>query len=372
MRIAVVGRGLIGAAAARHLARAGHDVALIGPSEPLDLATHRGVFASHYDEGRITRALDGDPFWSRVSRASIARYAEIEREGGVRFFAEAGAAISGPEGAEAIGRVAAVRRAEAIASDELRGEALAARFPFFAFAPGTLAYHEPRGAGHVSPRRLVEAQTRAARRAGARVVEAVATGVSERGGGVVVRTGAGDVEADRALLAAGGFTPSLAALPVPLAVYARTVALLEVDEAEGRRLAAMPTLIHYDGRDPYLLPPIRYPDGRLRLKMGGDPEDVVLEDDRAKRAWFRSGGSPRVAVRLEAMMRERIPGLRTRARRLAPCVTTFTPSDRPLIEPLTDRVAVATAGCGRGAKCSDELGRMGAALVAPLRAPVAP
>ena len=189
------------------------------------------------------------------------------------------------------------------------------------------------------------------------------TGVSERRGGVVLRTEAGDVEADRALIAAGGFTPSLVALPAPLAVCARTAALLEVDEAEARRLAAMPTLIHYDGRDPYLLPPIRYPEGRIYLKMGGDPEDVLLEDDGAKRAWFRSGGSARVAAFLEALVRERMPDVAIRARRHFPCVTTFTPTDRPLIERLSARVAVATAGCGRGAKCSDELGRMAAALL---------
>jgi len=58
MHIAVIGRGLIGSAAARHLAKAGHAVTLIGPDEPADRKAHRGVFASHYDEGRITRALD--------------------------------------------------------------------------------------------------------------------------------------------------------------------------------------------------------------------------------------------------------------------------------------------------------------------------
>ncbi|MGR3462778.1 MAG: hypothetical protein ACU0AX_01555 [Roseovarius sp.] len=30
---------------------------------------------------------------------------------------------------------------------------------------------------------------------------------------------------------------------------------------------------------------------------------------------------------------------------------------------LSDRIGVATAGCGRGAKCSDELGRLGAETI---------
>ena len=44
--VAVVGRGLLGSAAARHLADLGADVAVIGPGEPAELASHNGVFAN--------------------------------------------------------------------------------------------------------------------------------------------------------------------------------------------------------------------------------------------------------------------------------------------------------------------------------------
>ncbi|MFP3701778.1 hypothetical protein SB758_40520, partial [Burkholderia sp. SIMBA_013] len=47
-------------AAARHLAEKVDGVALIGPGEPADITSHQGVFASHYDEARITRTIDGD------------------------------------------------------------------------------------------------------------------------------------------------------------------------------------------------------------------------------------------------------------------------------------------------------------------------
>ena len=36
-----------------------------------------GVFASHYDEARITRRLASDRDWSRLAQASMERYAEI-------------------------------------------------------------------------------------------------------------------------------------------------------------------------------------------------------------------------------------------------------------------------------------------------------
>lgn len=44
MVIAVIGKGMIGAAAARHLALMGEEVLLIGPDEPQDYASHPGVF----------------------------------------------------------------------------------------------------------------------------------------------------------------------------------------------------------------------------------------------------------------------------------------------------------------------------------------
>ena len=49
----VVGKGMMGAAAARHLALSGARVALIGPDEPTDWANHTGAFSSHYDNARI-------------------------------------------------------------------------------------------------------------------------------------------------------------------------------------------------------------------------------------------------------------------------------------------------------------------------------
>lgn len=363
MRIAVVGRGLIGSAAAKYLARAGHEVVLIGPDEPLDKRAHLGVFASHYDEGRITRALDGDVFWSRVSRASIARYRDIEAESGLGFFSDTGAMMAGPASGGLMRAVAEVQAGEGIVADRLEGVGLADRFPYFYFEDDVLAFHEPRGAGHISPRNLVRAQGVLAQKAGARVMACEAQDVH---GGGVVQTADGPVRADRVLIAAGGFSNMLIDPPLPIRVLARTVAFFELDLAEVARLHGMPSLVYQDadGRDPYLLPPIRYPDGKTYLKLGGDRHDVTLEGADAIGDWFRRGGSGAVAADLTEQITARMPGLRFEAMHSAACVTTFTDTDRPDIRHLDDRIAVAVAGCGRGAKCSDELGRMAADLYA--------
>lgn len=360
MRIAVVGRGLIGAAAARHLTKAGADVVLIGPDEPEAPATHRGVFASHYDSGRISRQLDSQMFWSEVSRASIARYDEIATQGGVSFFKAVGTLHAAAADAPWLAGIGAVQAASQVPAEHVSGAAASARFPMFAFPSDWAVWVERDLAGYLDPRALVQAQTRAAERAGAHVVPAQADGFDETDAGVVVRVGADRIHADRILVAAGGFSQALLAQALPLTVYARTIAFFEVDGAEQARLAGMPTLVSQlaDGNDPYVLPPIRYPDGRFLLKLGGDPVDVVLRDVQDTKDWFRSGGSDDVCRWLAEHMAQRMPGLRYSAVTKGACVTSFTPADRPLIDRISPNVALAVAGCGRGAKCSDELGRL--------------
>jgi sarcosine oxidase len=343
---------------------------MIGPDEPVDRAAHRGVFASHYDEGRITRALDADVFWSRVSRASIARYRALEAESGVAFFSDTGAMMAGPASGVLMRSVADVQAAEGIAADRLEGAILAARFPYFRFEDDVLAFHELTGAGHLSPRCLVRAQGILAQKAGAEVMVAEATALSDTASGVTVQTSDGPVTADQVLVAAGGFSNMVLPQPLPIRVYARTVAFFELDDTEVARLSGMPSLVYQaaDGRDPYLLPPIRYPNGKTYLKLGGDPADMTLASTDAIKAWFHTAGSPQVGADLRAHILARMPGLRISAMHTEACVTTFTAADRPAIRHLNDRVAVAVAGCGRGAKCSDELGRMAAALFAPVQA----
>lgn len=364
MVIAVIGAGMIGAAAARHLAQAGHEVVLIGPPEPQDKAAHDGVFASHYDEGRITRGLDPWPFWSRASRASIARYRQIEAQSGLRFFHEAGCVMAGAEDSSFIQQLVQVQQQDPLPCDLLRGDALASRLPLFHFPNGTLALHETGGAGHINPRLMVRAQIMLAQKAGARLVPDIVRGLDETAQGVVIHTDQAPIQSHQVLVAAGGFSNMVLPEPLPLTVYARTILLAEVDTAEAARLADMPSLIWLepDGHDPYLLPPIRYPDGKTYLKMGGDLVDRILPDTTAICDWFRSGGDAQVGQMLEHRLRQRIPGLRLASRHVQACVTSFTPQNIPALARLGPRLSVAVGGCGRAAKCSDEIGRLGAEL----------
>jgi glycine/D-amino acid oxidase-like deaminating enzyme len=369
----IVGAGMMGAAAARHLSQWQDGVALIGPDEPADTQSHTGVFASHYDEARITRTIDRDPVWARLANRSIARYEEIAQESGIGFYTEAGCLIVGPKrgnGPSYVAEVLSAAERLRVATETLDDAGLARRFPCFAFPEGSEGVWEARQAGHINPRRLVKAQMLLAERQGSAVIRETVTSVREEDGrAVVVTDKGGSYSADRILIAAGGFSINEALLPrrLDLEVYARTVAFYEVDEAAMEVWGRVPSLI-WKWSEPddgiYLLPPVRYPDGKIYLKIGGDPDDLLLETESDVRAWFRSGGRESTHRHLTEVMQRLMPNLDLSRTSRAACVTSFTPTGYPAISMAgSERVGVLSGGCGAAAKSSDEIGRLGAELL---------
>ena len=366
MKLAIIGAGLWGAAAARHLAKAGFDVTLIGPSEPADFAQHSGPFSSHYDEGRITRACATQPFWAQASRLSIARYADIARESGLSFFTPCGALMAGPKDGEFCASVRKTAQELNIYHQPLERSALAEKFPYFNFTDDFCGFYEPDNAGHISPRRLVQAQIKAAQKYGAKLRRQIVTNIASDTQKMRVVTQEQTLNFDQILITAGGWSDHVLARKPQLRVNARTVALFEIEQPEQEKLHKMPSMVftHKTSEAPYLLPPIQYADGKTYIKLGGDPHDNPLDTQDEIAKWYQSGGSPQVRDYLTDMMRELMPKLSIKAIKMAPCVTTWTADRLPEIRRLGPRVCIATAGNGAGAKCSDEMGRRGAELMA--------
>ncbi len=361
--IAVIGCGLMGSAAARHLAIAGYAPVVIGPREPANKATHRGVFASHYDEGRITRKNATDRYWAEASMASIARYDEIEAASGISFFSPVGALMAGAQDGEFLRDARKVAVNLGILHQELSGPEIVDTFPDMTFEEGWSVLWEPHDSGHISPRRLVAAQTKLAQAAGATILDVAVDGIEETAAGVRVRTGAGMQVFDQILVAAGGMTDHVLGRARRYRVCARTVSLFELSEVEAARLAYLPSLVMGTPEGHYALPPIRYPDGKMYMKLGGDPDDLHLTSADEIGDWFRSGGRAHVQADQEMRFRALYPSVTIEATTMDACMTTWTDDMRPEIARLSRRVSVVSAGNGAGAKCSDELGRRGAALV---------
>ncbi|MDG4647147.1 FAD-dependent oxidoreductase [Roseibacterium sp. SDUM158017] len=362
--LAVIGRGLMGTACARHLAEAGRSVALIGPDEPEDAAAFEGPFASHHDAGRITRILAADADWSRLSARSVARYRDIEARSGIAFYHPVGGMMAAPsEGhGKAFGDAfLAVADAEGIAHDRLSDAALAARFTMLRFAPGTRAAWDPAG-GWIDPRAMRRAEEALAVQAGATVLRE--TAVRRRGGEVALGSGQ-IVVAGHVVVATGGYAGMDALLPRPprLQVFGRTVAFAEVGRDQAAAFADMPALIFFPeghGHDLYVLPPILYPDGRWLVKIGGESTSPSLGSAAEMAAWFRGGGSVEAGRGLLRELARLMPDLPMERTSVGACAVTFTATGKPCIARLDETVTVLTGGNGAGAKCADELGRLGA------------
>lgn len=361
--VVVVGRGLIGSAAARHLAEAGHRVALVGSGEPADYDAPGAVFASHYDAGRITRISSVSPIWSELAARSIRRYDDIAARSGIAFHVPAGLAhvSSAPDAAtaavtNAINRGGSAREVTREWLYETTGIAVRPDHPgglFFEDAP----------AGTIAPRKLVAAQTALAVAAGAVTFERPATAVRPHANGVVVDAQE-SISASRVLLATGAYGAALVGVDLRLEQRLRTIVLAELGPGED-----IPSFIDEAPADPnldeiYWVPPRQFPDGRTMLKIGGDSlpcHTATSSDDIA--AWFRAGGSETETAPLQSTVRSSLPDAHISSWGHKPCVVTYTPRGFPAIGFVDDNVAVAVGGCGAGAKSSDEIGRLAAERV---------
>lgn len=254
----VVGGGVIGAACAERLARAGHRVVLL---ERDRVGAHAsgaaaGLLAPH------TEAMGGE------GRQSLAMFPELVE----RLHAETGIDVEYVAG-ESLSP--AFDAAEASALQRLAGDhggrwvdAIEARRLEPALHPGA------RGAAifeesQVTPPRFTRALVAAAAKRGAEIREGTPAVVIEAGG---VRTADGRVEADAVVLAAGPWTAALArARGVDVDVWPSRGQLVRLRPSAGNP-APLRRMLTYAGR--YLVPK---PDGTI---VAGSTEETAGFDAR--------------------------------------------------------------------------------------------
>lgn len=370
----VVGAGLIGSAAAKYLARYLDNVALIGPTEPLDWQSHNGVFASHYDSGRVTRILDGDRslFWARVAKASIDRYREIEQESGIKFFSPAGCLKVAP--ADETGRDyidAHIYSGQSLAVDfeKFASTELKTRFPFLCFPADSLMLQENHTAGWIDPRKLLQAQLKLSDNAGATIIDDTVVAISKPDNGTLKISLASDREviAQKALVTAGAFSNfhNLLTRKLDIKIRAEAVVLGEISIETAEELSTMPSIVWAVERGVcggiYIVPPVQYPDGKFYIKIGSRSNQrryfSALEETIT---WFQGDGQTVTASENRRVLEEILPDTHFLSWQVKPCILTDTPSLKPYIGQVSNNLFVAIGGNGYGAKSSDELGRMGA------------
>src|SRR6185436_5200606 len=123
--VAIVGAGIMGAAAACELAREGLSVALIDQSA---LPNPR---AASVDHSKVFRFAYPDPFYVRLAVDSLKRWRALEEETGARLLTETGALLIGKFRPSFETECYEAMRAEGCAVELLDRQQVASRFPQF-------------------------------------------------------------------------------------------------------------------------------------------------------------------------------------------------------------------------------------------------
>lgn len=370
----VVGAGLIGSAAARYLTALSKQVAMIGSPEPFKQKAHKGVFASHYDQRRLTRLSGRSKLWVDIAKRATEQIHYLEKESGIAFFEPVGVLVARAdhlkdkysESPEKTLKEASVAHRYYPASDKSwRND-----FPDFYFPESHSVLHEAKTAGMLNPRKLIKAQLELAKNRGLSLFETQVTGLHETEDGFELNCSDGSMyQAKKVLVCAGAFTNFNNLLPKKLALTLKTetILLAEVSAKDAAMLKAIPTVSysieHSQISDIYLTPPVKYEDGKFYFKLGANTFlDTFPSRLEEVQAWFRSGDSDACLAVLMEAIQSILPKIKFLSFKTKRCIITRTASTFPIIDRVSENLFVASGGNGVGAKTSDTLGYLAAGL----------
>ncbi|HEX3607404.1 MAG TPA: FAD-dependent oxidoreductase [Candidatus Dormibacteraeota bacterium] len=333
--VAVVGTGVMGAAAGWWLARAGAAVTLFER-----FATGHAHGSSH-GPSRIFRLSYPDAEHVRMAQEALPLWRRLEAESGETLLLAGGGLDTG----EDLATRAAVLEGCGVRFQLLDATAVSRRFPALTIEPGTAALHQPDGAvirAELAWRTLVSAAV--AR--GARLREGVAVlGLQTVAGGVRLQTTAGTLRADAAVVTAGAWARPLlagAGVELPTVATRETVAYFAVP---GGLPDPTPTLVDWGTGSRYLL---HSPgDG---VKAGIHQATHVVDPDSPAEVDHET------ARRITEWVTARCPGADPVPRRSETCLYTNT-ADEGFVLERHGPLIVGSACSGHGFKFAPLIGR---------------
>lgn len=368
--VIVVGLGAVGSAALYQLARAGISAIGIDRWEP----PH--AMGSSHGETRITRQAigEGDIYVPLVKR-SHEIWRELERETGQKLLETCGVLIIGADGGATLHHnrsgfvlnTVAAAETHGIEHEILSVEETRHRFPQFRLAGEELVYFEP-GSGFVYPERCIAAQLALAGKLGARIVTgAQVTAITETASGVTVAAGGDTYHADRVILAAGAWTPGLAASSnlATLTLRRQVLHWFAPECPQDFAVGAFPAFIWLHGNhveDSFYGFPIPDDLGHSLVKVADENQTRATADPDGLEREVRAGEA-------QEMHRDhiagRIPGLGLTPLRSAACLYTCSPDADFVIGPSDEaqRITVVSACSGHGFKHSAAVGEHAVRLV---------
>ena len=371
--IIVIGKGLVGTAAAKYISAAQPNIAVIGPDEPRD-NENALVFASHYDQSRVQRLIGKDEAWTKLNIDSVNQYETISQQSGIEFHETTGCLYVQPSGtdnyldnAKGIGDLFQTSFRAFHSGNEINKEYKDFRFP--EESNGLL---ESSPAGSINPRQLVKAQLNILEKNGGTFIRDTVINISLIGSEYLVETSEGSSYfAHKILLAPGSFINYFNLLPqkLDLVVKSEVILLARLNEGDALQLSSLPSLLYETDNGEvegiYLVRPVKYPDGNWYLKMGCNmPEDILFENISQVQHWFRDGDSDRFIPRMKDALMNIMPGLRPEAFMTKRCIINRSVHGRPYIGETKHRGLYVASGCnGYSAMCSDAIGNLASGLI---------
>ena len=351
MKIAIVGVGGTGSAAARFLAGAGHSVVAF---EQFAIGHVRG---SSHGQSRIIRYTYADEVYTRMMGEAYPLWRALEEDAGEHLLARTGGVFFGHKSGPVMASARAALDSSRVPYELLDSVEARRRFPALRLAETEAALYQP-DMGYLRATACVRANVRLARALGADVRERTSVReVAPRGGKAVVTTEAGEEYVfDRVLVTAGPWMGRLfAALHLPLTVTRQQVVYLKPERGAGWDFEAdrLPVWIDADA-NAYGFPS----DGHIEgVKLASHHRGETEDPDGARRPPDDSYASEMADYAVA-----RFHGLTRQVTRAETCLYTNTPDEDFLVDVVPDMPSVwLVSGCsGHGFKFTVLLGKIAA------------
>lgn len=370
--IIVIGKGLVGSAAAKHLSGSNKRVAVIGPDEPKENESSL-VYASHYDQARVQRIVGKDEVWTRLNVDSVSQYEFIQKESGITFHQGVGCLYVNPYGQDDyLKNFARLAQNHNVAYKNFE-PTKDKPFENLTFPKQSVGIKEASPSGYINPRLLIKAQIEIFKLQGGTVFSdtVIKLSVTENARFLLETESGKTFTATKVLVTTGSFINQFNLLPQKLNLVTKSeVVLLVKIEAESLpHYNSLPSLLYEIDEDEvegiYLIPPVKYPDGNFYLKMGANSPDDLFFDHLAQiQEWFRNGNAEKYAPTLCKAIKKLLPSLNLENMLTKKCVISRTATGRPYIGETSIKGLYLAGGCnGYSAMCSEAIGGVAASFI---------
>ncbi|MEO8029204.1 MAG: N-methyl-L-tryptophan oxidase [Gemmatimonadota bacterium] len=351
--VLVAGLGGMGSQIVLELARRGLRVVGLDRFRP-----PHGSGSSHGHSRIIRQAYFEHPLYVPLVMRSYQKWRALETLSGVPLMTRTGGLMLGPEDSTLVRGARQSAELHGLPFDVLDSAAIRWRFPAFRPGPDTVGLFEPE-AGVLDPERAISLALELATRAGADLrFDQPLLEWNATASGVTIRTSAGELDADRLVLAAGPWMPGLLGPDWPLETERQVMFWFDpLSDPKQFARGALPIWIWewQPGHQMYGFPDL------------GDGIKVARHHDgiRGPLDSLSPDVSPDEVGQLRQWLAEHLPGANGRLRESSVCRYTDAPDDHFVVgpHPIQPGVTIVSPCSGHGFKFAPVIGEIVADLV---------